>query len=256
MAPHADDMVSVSSLVVPAAAVALTSSVLTPEALRTWQGGAGRPPAAPTPAGAWRPPTGILDGVHSHPVGVVPSRAGTSAAGTSGAGSEAAHSGNVRSDPVPTSGISPPGQAMPRSGWSWPLSPAPRVARLFERPRTAWGAGHRGVDLDATAGQAVRAAAGGRITHVGVVAGRPTVTVTHRSGVRTTYEPVAPAVAIGDVVPAGAVLGTVAAAGSHCEQQPSGGQATCLHFGALRGRTYVDPLALLLGGPVVLLPMR
>jgi murein DD-endopeptidase MepM/ murein hydrolase activator NlpD len=101
----------------------------------------------------------------------------------------------------------------------------------------------------------VRAAAGGRVTHVGVIAGRSTITVTHRSGVRTTYEPVVPAVAPGQVVPAGAVLGAVAAAGSHCGG-PSQVKATCLHFGALRGRTYLDPLALLRGGPVVLLPMR
>lgn len=139
--------------------------------------------------------------------------------------------------------------AAPRDGWLWPLAPRPAVVAPFRPPHSDWGAGHRGVDLAASSGQRVLSAAAGRVTHVGVIAGRGTLTVLHRDGVRTTYEPVVPRVREGDVVSAGQVIGAVADEGSsHC--------TTCLHFGALRGRVYLDPLALLQRRAVVLLPLR
>jgi murein DD-endopeptidase MepM/ murein hydrolase activator NlpD len=132
--------------------------------------------------------------------------------------------------------------AAPRGRWRWPLVPRPAVARPFVPPRSTWGAGHRGADLAAVVGQPVRAVADGTVTHVGVVAGRPTLTVTHPDGLRSTYEPVHASVHRGDEVRAGQVLGVVVGAGSHCTP------AACLHLGALRGTAYLDPLSLL--GPV------
>lgn len=144
----------------------------------------------------------------------------------------------------PLSGSSP---AL-RAGWQWPLRPEPEVTRRFQRPASTWGPGHRGVDLAAAPGQPVLAAAAGRVTHVGVVAGRGTVSVLHAGGVRTTYEPVSPRVGRGDTVRSGEVIGVVAADGrSHC--------TACLHVGAVRGRIYLDPLVLLRPGRVVLLPL-
>ncbi|SER66775.1 Peptidase family M23 [Pedococcus cremeus] len=135
-----------------------------------------------------------------------------------------------------------------RQRWQWPLAPEPTVARRFERPASTWGPGHRGVDLSATSGQPVLAVAAGRVVHVGVIAGRGTVSVLHAGGVRTTYEPLTPRVHRGQVVRAGQVIGLVdGSAASHC--------AGCLHLGALRGRVYLDPLALLRPGHVVLLPL-
>ncbi len=131
----------------------------------------------------------------------------------------------------------------------WPLAPPPNVVRPFIRPASTWGAGHRGVDLGASAGSAVRAVDAGVVTHVGVVAGRGTVTVLHRSGLRSTYEPVEAAVKVGDEVTRGQQLGTVGA-GGHCSPE------ACLHLGALRGTTYVDPLTLLGASRVRLLPLR
>ena len=90
------------------------------------------------------------------------------------------------------------------------------------------------------------AASSGVVTHVGVVAGRGTVTVLHANGVRTTYEPVLARVLRGEAVGAGQVLGVVDG-DSHC--------GTCLHLGALRGRVYLDPLTLLSPRRVVLLPL-
>jgi len=49
-------------------------------------------------------------------------------------------------------------------------------------------------------------------------------------------------------VSAGAVLGRLTLAGSHC------GPAACLHWGLLRGGDYLDPLALLGLEQVRLLP--
>lgn len=139
-----------------------------------------------------------------------------------------------------------------RRTWSWPLSPRPRVTAPFVAPTSRWGAGHRGIDVAARQGQSVLAVDDGTVTHVGVIAGRGTVSVTHASGVRSTYEPVQGRVAVGDPVREGATLGTVSGR-SHCG-------SACLHLGALVGKgagtDYVDPRPLLGGGPVILLPLR
>jgi murein DD-endopeptidase MepM/ murein hydrolase activator NlpD len=136
-----------------------------------------------------------------------------------------------------------------RGRWTWPLAPRPAVARPFVPPPTPYAAGHRGVDLAAAPGQGVRAVDAGVVTHVGRVAGRGTVTVTHVSGLRSTYEPVTAGVTRGQQVAQGGQLGTVAAGPSHCAP------ATCLHLGALRGSVYLDPLRLFGGGRVRLLPL-
>jgi murein DD-endopeptidase MepM/ murein hydrolase activator NlpD len=137
-----------------------------------------------------------------------------------------------------------------RDRWGWPLQPQPPVVRPFLRPATRYGAGHRGVDLAGAAGQDVLAVEAGTVTHVGRIAGRGTVTVLHASGVRSTYQPVAPAVRTGEAVPRGAALGRLEPAGSHC------GSAPCLHLGAIRDADYLDPLVFLLGGRRVrLLPL-
>ena len=81
----------------------------------------------------------------------------------------------------------------------WPLDPRPEVVSRFDPPETRWGAGHRGVDLAGHVGQPVRAAAPGRVTFAGRLAGRGVVVVDH-GGTRTTYEPVAASVAVGDTV--------------------------------------------------------
>ena len=136
-----------------------------------------------------------------------------------------------------------------RGHWDWPLSPQPAVLRAFVRPVTTYGAGHRGIDLSGSPGQEVLAVDAGTVTHVGRVAGRGTVTVLHASGVRSTYEPVATAVTHGEVVARGARLGELDTGGSHC-------RPGCLHLGALRDHTYLDPLVFLTGGRRVrLLPL-
>ncbi|WP_082592634.1 MULTISPECIES: murein hydrolase activator EnvC [unclassified Phycicoccus] len=136
-----------------------------------------------------------------------------------------------------------------RGRWGWPLAPRPTVVRPFVPPVSAYGAGHRGIDLAGSTGQEVLAVEAGAVAHVGRIAGRGTVTVLHPSGVRSTYEPVDASVTVGEVVARGSPLGELEAIGSHC-------RPACLHLGAVRGRAYLDPLVFLTGGRRVrLLPL-
>ncbi|WP_437033075.1 murein hydrolase activator EnvC family protein [Streptomyces sp. enrichment culture] len=153
--------------------------------------------------------------------------------------------GAVRSpaDPAPAGGATGPPGGVPAVGRTWPVGVRPRVLRGWEPPATAYGRGHRGVDLGAPPGTPVRAVAAGRVSFAGRVAGKGVVSVeladTGDPPLRTTYEPVRVSVTKGDLVGAGTVLGTVEPTGSHCAAAP------CLHWGLLRGDTYLDPLTLL-----------
>ncbi len=129
--------------------------------------------------------------------------------------------------------------------WVPPLPVA--VADRFDPPDQPWLAGHRGVDLLAEAGTVVRAAGAGQVGFAGPLAGRGVVVVVH-GALRTTYEPVTATVSVGDRVAAREPIGVLDPAVVHCE-----GRA-CLHWGLLRGTTYLDPLALLGPTRVRLLP--
>ncbi|MCM2392951.1 M23 family metallopeptidase [Streptomyces albipurpureus] len=126
---------------------------------------------------------------------------------------------------------------------SWPMGPPrPLVVRGWEPPASSYGPGHRGVDLAAPAGSEVLAVAAGRISFAGQVAGRGVLSInltgTGDPALRTTYEPVDPALPVGTEVTAGQPVGTVASGASHCA-------TGCLHWGLLRGTEYLDPLSLL-----------
>jgi len=156
--------------------------------------------------------------------------------------------GAVASGPAPLPAPPQP-TAAPVHGWRWPLEPRPAVVRPFRAPPTPWSAGHRGVDLAARPGAVVHAAGAGRVTFAGRVAGRGVVVVSHAGGFRTTYEPVDHRPTVGAVVATGAPIGILSSVPGHCPP------AACLHWGALRGSTYLDPLTLVGRGPPVLLPL-
>lgn len=122
------------------------------------------------------------------------------------------------------------------------------MVNAFAPPVQRWLPGHRGVDLAAAPGTVIVAAGAGVVTYAGMLAGRGIVTVTHGT-LRTTYEPVRANVLIGDRVTAGQQIGTLDSGPSHC---PSG---SCLHWGLLRGDTYLNPMSLLRRGPSRLLPV-
>ena len=131
---------------------------------------------------------------------------------------------------------------------AWPLDPRPPLAAGFDPPVEPWGAGHRGVDLVGDPGQPVHAAQDGTVTFAGMLAGRGVVVVGH-GHTRTTYEPVDASVRAGDRVRAGERIGSLETFGSHCWPR------TCLHWGLLEGRTYLNPLLLVGAGPVRLIPL-
>ncbi|WP_167880496.1 M23 family metallopeptidase [Nocardioides guangzhouensis] len=129
----------------------------------------------------------------------------------------------------------------------WPLQPRPVVAARFDPPTSTWGAGHRGVDLVGHPVAVVRTALPGTVRFTGTIAGRGVVVVGH-GDTRTTYEPVRATVSVGDAVTAGQPIGLLEVGGSHCFP------TACLHWGWLRGETYLDPLLLVGAVPVRLLP--
>jgi murein DD-endopeptidase MepM/ murein hydrolase activator NlpD len=99
---------------------------------------------------------------------------------------------------------------------------------------------HTGIDFPAAAGTPVLAAAGGRVTHAGALAGGwgTVVVIDHGQGLRTWYAHLrATRVRVGRNVPAGAVIGLVGASGRATGPH--------LHFEVqLRGAA-LDPLAAL-----------
>ncbi len=100
------------------------------------------------------------------------------------------------------------------------------------------------------AGQPVLAARSGTVVFAGPVGGRGVVSVRHDDGLRTTYEPIRPAVPAGAVVGAGDVIGLLEPGHPGCAG------AVCLHWGVRRGRLeYLDPLVLLRSPEERLLPV-
>lgn len=123
-------------------------------------------------------------------------------------------------DPAPASALQAP-------------VPGP-VTRPFEPPPHPYGPGHRGVDLAAGPGDAVRAPVAGEVLFAGRVAGQTWVTLRHGSRLVTTYGDLAAlAVTPGQRVGAGDRLGVVPATADH------------VHWGARLDGAYIDPLTLL-----------
>jgi murein DD-endopeptidase MepM/ murein hydrolase activator NlpD len=125
------------------------------------------------------------------------------------------------------------------NSWVWPMDPH-ELSVGFDRPAQNWLPGHRGIDLVGSAGTQVHAAGSGIIFFAGQVGGKGVVVVKH-GVLRTTYEPVVASVTLGARVRAGDVLGTLQPGNSHCASATT---VTCLHWGLIRGTTYLNPLAL------------
>lgn len=121
------------------------------------------------------------------------------------------------------------------------------VVRAYDAPQPDWLPGHRGVDLAGGVGDVVVAAADGRISVAGPIAGRGVVVVVH-ADVRTTYEPVEALVVVGDVVARGQPIARLVAGHPGCTAD------ACLHWGLRRGETYLDPLSLLRAPTIRLVP--
>jgi hypothetical protein len=133
-----------------------------------------------------------------------------------------------------TSAIAPAAAASPPPVYEPPVD-AP-VVDGFRPPASRYGAGNRGLEYGTAPGAEVRAAADGRVSFAGSVAGTRHVTVLHEDGVRTSYSFLDRIdVVVGQAVDQGDVLGTTAGR---------------LHLGARRGDAYFDPASLFGAGPV------
>ncbi|WP_417511564.1 murein hydrolase activator EnvC family protein [Microbacterium sp.] len=141
------------------------------------------------------------------------------------------------------------GAALPDQGgdWSWPVEGPRDVISPFRAPAHDYGPGHRGIDLSAATGDAVRAPADGVVAFRGVVVDRPLLTIDHGDGLVSTFEPLESALTPGTVVRAGDEIGAVAA----------GGHATAgsMHLGVRLNGVYINPMLLFDAVPrAVLLP--
>jgi len=130
-----------------------------------------------------------------------------------------------------------------------PLPPPLTVLAGFSLPGEPWQAGNRGVDLAASTGESVFAAATGTVLYAGALAGRGVISIDH-GGIRTTYEPVHPIVHVGDAVTKGQLIGLVSDAADSC-----GPPGSCLHWGAITSNGYVDPMGFLGPPKIRLLPI-
>lgn len=145
---------------------------------------------------------------------------------------------------ITTALLAAPLVAAPAAAWVDPAAGTQQpagVSRPADIPEQNWKPGHRGVDLPLRVGEPVLAADDGVVGFVGVVAGTPVLAIDHPGGIRTTYQPVRSALAVGDEVREGQNVGALAHA-------PAGfsGSHDGLHWGALTGKdTYIDPLRLL-----------
>jgi murein DD-endopeptidase MepM/ murein hydrolase activator NlpD len=115
--------------------------------------------------------------------------------------------------------------------WVWPVTG--RVVRPFDAPATAYGPGHRGINIAAHPNASVRVAADGVVVFAGTIAHAPWIVVLHPGRVRTTYGALAGIrVRRGERVHAGQAIARAGRTGS-------------VYFGVRIGPEYVDPLGFL-----------
>lgn len=128
-----------------------------------------------------------------------------------------------------------------RATMDWPLHTAagepPALLEPFRAPPEPWLAGHRGVDLQASPGDVIRAPADGMIAFSGRVGGKDVVSVRHGM-FASTFEPAVSDLTVGAAVARGSPFATVSGHSDHCDGR-------CLHWGIKAGdQTYRNPAEL------------
>ncbi|MBW8171621.1 M23 family metallopeptidase [Ornithinimicrobium sp. Arc0846-15] len=133
--------------------------------------------------------------------------------------------------------------------WEWPQGREVAVREAFDPPAQRWLPGHRGVDLAGLDGDQLYAVDEGVVAFSGSIAGIGILSIEHDGGINSTYQPIDASVSKGDHVARGQPIGHLVEGKDHCAI------GTCLHLGAKRGDTYLNPIFLLAGYEVALLPM-
>lgn len=138
---------------------------------------------------------------------------------------------------APADGAAEPAPSAPGGPLAYELPVDGPVVAVFDAPLLPFGPGHRGVDIAVEVGAEVEAAAAGRVTFAGAVAGERWVTVEHPGGVLTSYGPLASVlVDVGRSVTATTPIGTATG-------QVHAPVVGALHWSARVAGEYVDPLS-------------
>lgn len=128
--------------------------------------------------------------------------------------------------------------------WVPPLGKPFVVHKAFQQPPHPYAAGHRGLDLLATAGASIRSPTNATVFFAGRVVDRELVTLRTSDGLLITLEPVKTTLSAGSTVVAAENLGVVGS-GGHCHE-------TCVHIGVRHDGEYVNPLPYFLEKPRLL----
>ncbi|MBO1901175.1 M23 family metallopeptidase [Leucobacter weissii] len=145
---------------------------------------------------------------------------------------------------VAVTAVAPRSHAASERLWSPPLGHPLRISAPYSLPNGPYRAGHRGIDLPATSGDPVRAPTSGTISFAGTVVDRPVISIRVDERTVLSMEPVTSALAAGDIVAPGGIVGEIDS-DAHC----AGG---CLHLGVRVDGDYVNPLRFLRPRPVLL----
>lgn len=127
-----------------------------------------------------------------------------------------------------------------RGADAWVWSVVGPVLRGFDPPMTAFGSGHRGIDIACRPGSPIGSARSGIVSFAGSVGGQRYVTITHGDGVQTTASWVDRVlVRKDDAVMAGEPIAT-------CGVGHTGSLIPHVHLGVRApDGTYLDPLRVL-----------
>src|SRR5690606_26010810 len=128
--------------------------------------------------------------------------------------------------------------------WLPPAGHPMRVVAAYSLPNGPYNAGHRGIDIAAPPGTAVRAPASGGVSFVGTVVDRPLISIRIDERTLLSLEPLTSELVEGAAVVRGQTIGAVAT-GGHCGSE-------CLHLGVRFDDEYVNPLRFLRERPVLL----
>ena len=123
--------------------------------------------------------------------------------------------------------IPPPPDAL----WQWPTTGAQIIVQDYQAPPTPWGAGHRGLDIQAGSPELI-APTSGVISYSGFVVNRGVLSLTTSKGAIISFEPVAALVESGQRVSAGEVIAEIEE--GHCSMR-------CVHMGLRVDGRYRSP---------------